>query len=519
LTRVSAKALSGVLAALAACPAAAQERPAISTVEIRPTNVFTDEEAAQRFFLYRFANALHITTKASFIETQLLFKPGDRLQPEILAETERNLRAFGLFRKVSVKAEGTRVVVETADAWTLLLRGSLSNKGGVTTYSAGVEEYNLLGLGMQLGIGFEQEVDRTSRSIFFVDPNAFVPHALFALNASDLSDGQRFSATYGRPFYALEVPWSLGAAVNRSDFNTKVYAGGEVSSTWKERQRFATITTGSLASGDFRQADRLLASLEWNEVLLRPTGSGPPPPPGPESNRRFLYVSAGFEHVGSEWITRRQVDQIERDEDFNLATGLHVEAGVSPGFDTRGVTGRVIATFQAGTSFPRGFALFTSSGSTRLESGFQNAMVNADARGYVLSGPWTFVGRLGTLVGWNLDPENQVVLDGTTGVRGYRLNAVEGDRRLVGNGEARVLLVPEIFSLLSFGLAAFGDAGYSWGPPDGSWHLADAGVGLRIGITRASKNSLVRIDVARVLHPDPLGRTGWLVSFASGQAF
>jgi hypothetical protein len=25
--------------------------------------------------------------------------------------------------------------------------------------------------------------------------------------------------------------------------------------------------------------------------------------------------------------------------------------------------------------------------------------------------------------------------------------------------------------------------------------------------------------VARSLHPDPLGRTGWLLSFSSGQAF
>jgi hypothetical protein len=230
-------------------------------------------------------------------------------------------------------------------------------------------------------------------------------------------------------------------------------------------------------------------------------------------------LSAGFEHVGAEWITRRQVDQIERDEDFNLATGLHVEAGISPGFDTHGVAGQLIANFQAGTSFPTGFALFTSTGSTRLESGFQNATLGADARGYALRAPWTLVGRIGTLIGWNLDPENQIALDGTTGVRGYRLYAVEGNRRLVANAEARLLLVPEIFSLLSFGVAAFGDAGCSWGAPDGFWHLADAGVGLRIGITRASKNNLLRLDVARVLHPDPLGRTGWLVSFSSGQAF
>jgi hemolysin activation/secretion protein len=168
---------------------------------------------------------------------------------------------------------------------------------------------------------------------------------------------------------------------------------------------------------------------------------------------------------------------------------------------------------------PSGFALATVAASTRLHGGFENALLSADTRAYFLLEPWTLVGRFSTSVGWNLDPESQLPLDGFNGMRGYRLHAVEGDRHFVGNVEARVLVVPEILQLLSFGFAAFGDAGYSWGDPDGFWRLADVGVGLRIGITRASKNSLLRMDVARSLHPDPLGRTGWLLSFSSGQAF
>ncbi len=517
MTRLVRAGFAGLVAAFAGGHLAAQERPAISTVEIRQTDVFSDEEAA-KFFLYRWANALHITTKLSFVESQLLFKPGDPLRPEILAETERNLRAVGLFRKAYVRAEGTRVVVETADTWTLLLRGSLSNKGGVTEYSIGAEEYNLLGLGMQFGFGYEKEVDRSSRSVFFVNPNLLAPHAVFRIDASDLSDGQRFSVAYGRPFYALAVPWALEGLLNRSDSNTKLYAGGEESATWQKRQRIARLSGGALLSGEANGANRLLGSIDWNEVRLT-AGTGPPPPAGPLSNRRYLFFSGGFEHVGSEWITRRQVDKLERDEDFNLSTGLRVEAGVSPAFDDNGAAGRLAATLFSGTSFPKGFALFTATGSTRLESGIRNALFGADARGYVQEGAFTIEGRIGTLVGWHLDPEVQIPLDGTTGVRGYRLNAVEGDRRLVANAEVRVFLVPETWSLLSFGLAAFGDVGYSWGQPDVFWHLADAGLGLRIGITRASKNNLVRIDVARVLHPDPQGRTGWLVSFSSGQAF
>ncbi len=498
---------------------AAEEVPRIETVEIRSTNVFAPQEAAKSFFPYGLANVLHVTTRSSFIQKQLLFKPGDDLRPDLLAETERNLRAFGLFRRAYVRAEGTRVVVETADAWTLLLRGSLSNKGGVTTYSIGAEEYNLLGTGRQFGFGWEKETDRSSRSLFFVDPNLFVPHLAFRLDASDLSDGRLFQLGLGRPFYALDVPWALEGMTRLSDFDTKLYAGGEEATVWKEEQRSLVVSAGRLISRDPDAVVRLLGSVEWSSVKLLVGGLGPPPSQE-TAHRTFLFVSGGIAREGSDWITRRLVDRIDRDEDFNLATSIRGELGFSPHVGEIQGAGRALVSGSTGTLLSRGgFALATLEASTRVSSRIENAVLSADARAYLLTGPWTFVGRVGTKVGWNLDPENQIPLDGESGVRAYRLHSVEGSRRLVANVEARVLAVPEILQLVSFALAAFGDVGWSSGEPDGFWRLADAGVGLRIGITRASKNSLLRMDLARSLHPDPLGRTGWLLSFSSGQAF
>ncbi len=512
------RAAGAALLAVHVSVAAAEDAPRVETIEIRPTNVFAPDEAAKSFFPYGLANALHFTTRTSFIQKQLLFAPGDVLRPDLLAETERNLRAFGLFRKASVRAEGERVVVETADAWTLLLRGSFSNKGGVTTYSIGAEEYNLVGTGRQFGFGWEKETDRSSRSVFYVDPNFLAPHALFRLDAADLSDGRYLRAGFGRPFYALDVPWALEGSVRISDFDTKLYAGGEEATVWKQKQRGMLLTGGRLIARDLDAVVRLLGSVEWNDVKLAGGGLGAAPP-GDQSQRTFLFVSAGVERVGSHWINRRLVDRIDRDEDFNLGASGRAELGFSvPAFGARSAE-RGLLSGSVGTLLPSGFALATATASTRIRGGFENARVSADSRFYVLKGSWTLVGNVATAVGWNLDPENQIPLDGENGVRGYRLHAVEGNRRVVGNAEARVLVVPEILQLVSFGLAAFGDAGWSWGEPDGSWHLADAGVGLRIGITRASKNSLLRVDVARSLHPDPLGRTGWLLSFSSGQAF
>lgn len=498
--------------------AAAEDAPRIDTVEIRPTNVFAPDEAAKSFFPYGLANALHFTTRASFIQKQILFAPGDVLRADLLAETERNLRAFGLFRKANVRAEGTRVIVETADAWTLLLRGSLSNKGGVTTYSIGAEEYNLLGTGRQFGFAWEKETDRSSRSVFYADPNLFAPHTPFRIDVSELSDGSFFRVALGRPFYSLDVPWALEGVVRVADFDTKLYRGGEEAMVWKEKERVVLVTGGRLVSRDRDAVVRVIGSVEWNDVTLREGGLGVPPT-GEGAHRTFLFLSAGLAREGSGWITRRLVDRIDRDEDFNLASSGRVEIGFSPPVGEIQGAGRALFSGSVGTLLPAGFALATVTASTRISGGVRNARVSAGARAYALKGPWTLVGNVSTLAGWNLDPESQIALDGESGVRAYRLHAVEGNRRIVGNVEARVLVVPEILQLVSFGLAAFGDVGWSWGEPDGVWKLADAGVGVRIGITRASKSSLVRIDVARVLHPDPLGRTGWLLSFSSGQAF
>ncbi len=129
------------------------------------------------------------------------------------------------------------------------------------------------------------------------------------------------------------------------------------------------------------------------------------------------------------------------------------------------------------------------------------------------------VGHLGVVSGRRLDPERQIELDGEKGVRGYRLHSVSGTGHFVMNLELRQEFFPDVLHLVSFGAVAFIDSGVAWGAPDGSWTLADAGIGLRFGLSRAAKNTILRLDVSKAFVPDPLGRAGWLLSFSSGQAF
>ncbi len=497
---------------------AAGEPVRITEIEIRTDNVFSPAEASASFFPYGLANALHVVSRKRLIEKFLLFRVGDPVDRDKLAETERNLRATGLFRFVVIRANGTKVVVETGDAWTLLLRGGLSSKGGVTTYQVGLEEANLLGAGRQLKFLYDKDTQRISRSFTFADPAFLKPYTLLRLVTSNLSDGTFYEGRLQRPFYALDTRWAAGVLWQESRFDQKIYAGGEEVSDWSNRQRFLRGDGGIRIGISESAATRLLGSLEWNETAVEEGPFGPPPP-GDGPARRFFFVGAGLEREANRWIERVDVEKIGRVEDFNLAPVGRIELAVSP--EVFGATGgaRVVARGSVGTLLPHGFSVASVTGETRYEDGPRQALVSADLRAVLQHPSTTFIARAAVVSGWRLDPDYQIYLDGENGVRAYRLHAVSGTGHLVGNLELRTVFFRDVLHIVSFGAAGFLEAGLSWGPPDGYRRLADAGVGLRFGLTRAAQMSLLRLDVTRAFYPDPLGRTGWLVSFASSQAF
>jgi hypothetical protein len=505
-----------LLSFIAGHPVRGDELPRITEIVIRTGNVFTKSEEEKSFFPYGLANAIHTVTRENLIRKELLFAVGDPLDLDRLAETERNLRATGLFRWVLVRAEATRVFVETGDTWTLLPRGSFGDKGGVVTYSAGIEEDNLAGTGRSLFLNYDKGTQRIERSLSFSDPNFILPYALLKLSASDLSDGGGVAGEFSRPFFALDTLRDWDLLYQQSRFVTTLYAGGQESAKYRERVRDFQAGLGLRVRYTGDRAWRLLGSVEWSDTELFPGRLGPPPPSGA---RRFLFLSSGLQTEGREWIQRENAEQMDRVEDFNLAPGGAVEIGLSPAVLTAQAAARFRVRGSVGGLFPSGFWVANVAGETRYQDGPRGATVTADARGYLLRDMTTLVGHLGVLSGSRLDPEAQIELDGERGVRGYRLHAASGTGRFVMNLELREEFFPDVLNLVSFGAVAFIDSGLSWGPPDGSWTLADAGVGLRFGLSRAAKNTILRLDVSKAFLPDPRGRAGWLLSFSSGQAF
>ena len=513
-----------------AAPASGQTGPRIRRIRIETENVFQDAESS---LLARVADSLHGVTRAEVIRRELLFTEGEVFEASRVAETERNLRQLGVFRTVTITAEPVEgvegevdVVVHTHDSWTTELSGSLGRAGGQSNYGIAIEEKNLFGLGKKVSLAVAQRPDRSTRQILYSDQQFLGRRLGLDVFYNSNSDGDRrhFALTSG--FRSLDSPAGGTLLYDQGSRKTRLYSGGSEVARFGMDTRFFEVSAGRrLSLEGERPMVRLYAGYRRQEARFGSVERGPDDFALPEE-RRFGFFFARVQLARPEFAVENDVGYFLRDEDFDLGGALSFELGYSPAvMDAEAAAGAALRVSR-GIHIPRGFLIGTLAAETRTRSGFfENTLVEGE-----LSGVWrptaasrqTVVGRALLTVGDRLDREVQVEADGANGLRAYRLHAFAGDRRLILNLEDRVRLTSELLHLFVLGAAVFVDAGYAW-PPGAPVRLSDlrvdAGVGLRVGLPRASRHALFRFDLAYALRPDLRDRRGWLVSFSSSQAF
>jgi hemolysin activation/secretion protein len=501
----------------------------IGEVFVRTLDVFSTEEAS-RGWVYQAANALHVETRPSVIQKFLLFESGDTYRPALLEETERNLRALPWIKSASVRALPAHdgvvdVEVLTEDAWSTELGLSVGGHGGTTTYGFKLSEENLMGRGRQLTIAYDKGSDRTTRLLELRVPYLFGRYWMGDLAYYTNSDGRRQRLRLARPFASFSDRWSVETLADNLRQEERIFRGGEVVSKFSREHRQLALRYGFALRATDKGARRLSAGLDWTDDEFRHLAERP----GDEipEDRQFRHLFVEYEDVANDFLKLNYVHRDLRYEDFNLGLRFAVRLGISPG-----MLGAPRTTELLRVEISRGLRLDASSfvrGSaalqTRWDGGPRNEILSANlnyVRKLATRPAQTLVSRLQYDQGWHLDRDVQFFADGESGLRAYRLRAFEGDKRLIWNVEHRVFSGMEILQLVSPGVAVFFDTGTAAAPgrPLRLRHLrSDVGIGLRLGITRASSNSTLRLDLAYPLNPDPRGRRGLLVSFSSGQAF
>jgi hypothetical protein len=502
----------------------------------------------ERFqWAYRFANALHIETRPSFIQHQLLFDVGDCPDDFLLEESARILRQFRFLARADIFAvrqpDGTRhVVVDTQDDWTTKLSLHVTLDQGLQVEGISLTEENFLGQGILLGAFFRERREQRDYGLNLGYPGLFRSPVDLALNVGRTRVGDFVSETLIIPFksevdrYALRQQFTL-----RDDLFAYALGSSEgVTHVTLPLEESGAQLTGAFRTGRPGQLFQMGLGLSWERILF----DGYPSSVEVVADGDFdeseeadpSYVDAVEGQVNPRSAVRANLLLGRRALHFEKRVGLDNLRGVQDvplGTEFSLTVGRTLGSFLAGDESAADDAF----AALDLFGGWANRLwvINARLRGegrysfgqesgseqprtsenewqdmlgemeahlyYQPGGPGrqTFVGRISFQGGWQMQTPFQLTLGGRYGVRGYDEDAFPGGQRLVVSVEDRIALDWPAPTLMDFGIGFFADVGATWAgdTPFGvdSGVRGAVGTGLRLGFPTGTR-SVIRVDLA-----------------------
>ena len=498
---------------------AAQVDDTLRAVEIDRRDIFDPDE---RGFVARVGNALHIQTRAATIRRELLFRPGEPFDSARLAESERNLRALGVFRRVVIDTvrtdSGLVARVLTKDGWSTKADWRFRSTGGEVAFTIGLVEDNLLGTASSAAVRYRKTPDRSTVTLAFRRPRLFAGAVGLGAVYEDRSDGRLAGLALEQPFYSLVSRTGFRLEAEDRDERVLRFFNGADEAQDTVSHRFSLVR-GAVAWARRASSEGYLRMGVQGQVRredVRPEGSTLP----------FGKTVTGAVGPYVTWsranfLVTRGVAGFAREEDVDL--GLTVRMGVlaAPkafGYDRNGVA--PLLAGRLGARVPGGFGYLEALANGMFDTaGLDSGSVQLAATAVLQPVPGQ-VGILHIEGGWleNPVPGGEFDLGLGLGPRAFRSHAFTGDRSYFGTAEYRVTVTDDFLGMIGLGVAGFVDHGGAWysgSPRRTGW---DAGVGLRLGASRSSDTDALRFDLARRFGNDAQG-SGWVITVGKGFVF
>ena len=480
----------------------------ISSIKITRQNVFDSEVEKENWFVYRWANSLHIKTREWVIRDQLLYEIGDKLDTLRILETERNLRSLefigGAITRIYFNSDSSEADIEltVSDQWSTIAGPTSEGSGSDYTIGFALSEKNLFGLGKDLMAEYYTGNDRKGSYINYFDYNLF--RTRLRGHVEWENDGLVRTASYEltRPLYSLSDRYSFSLSGQNMVGNTRYfYAGNEIFRYRSEKQNYTLSITRSF--GIYFKRDFKI-DLSWNNEKH----SNSPEfdryrmliPPSRTETRLDLTSYLGV----SKYKTTTLFDNFGNVEDLTFGWWFSVSTGRS--FDI--LDGDIVRNYggvglKTTFEYPQNIYISASlSASARNNGGFENAFYSQRYYLYVRY-PKRMVSAFRLISGFYDRPDPYIVnyIGGKFGLRGFDNYKIVGQNYAIANCEQRYYSPLKIMTV-ALGVAAFLDVGKSWyengGYTSADWK-ADAGAGFRFGLTKSSGFKVLRIDLAKSL--------------------
>src|SRR3984885_13213099 len=481
----------------------------IGNIDIEIRNIFDESDERERNGLFRLADHLHIRTKRSSIQAQLLFASGDKYLARKLAETERTLRLLTYIydaRAVRVRYADGKVDIKviTKDVWTLSPGVSFGRAGGTNSTNFNLQDSNFLGMGKALQVSHGSTVDRTSDTIQWMDPNVFGSRWTSALTYADSSDGSERSLQVIRPFYSLDAPWSTKITALSFDRTVSRYNLGNIVDQFNDNQTSYELSGGVSSGLIDGWTKRFTFGMRYDRNLFLPAPATSTPAQQLPPDRTLSYPFVGFDFLQDKFKKVGDENQIGRTEDLYFGTEISGEVGYSDaafGADRDAIM--LTAKALRGLELTELQQLFlTGDFSSRIEDGrARNLIADAGAKYYWRWRPdWLLYAAASGTVTDSLAPDMQLLLGGDNGLRGYPLRYESGESRALFTVEQRFYTDWYPFRLVRVGGAIFADVGRTWGTGvignSDPGLLRDVGFGMRLRNTRSRLGNVLHIDFA-----------------------
>lgn len=414
-------------------------------------------------FLGRLLTTLHFKTLEYVIKDELIFSENSETGIDFFDETERNLRALGIFTNVQIELDSIgfnqyNAIVTTQDSWSTYLLPNFNSSLGYNNYGLDFDEYNLLGTGSRLQLKWlyrqESNIGRQGSILLF---NQRIP-------GTDFQDSLYIKSNKIRTIqqFAIQVPYRT--------LSSEYSLGIKGINTFGKEFVFRSTKDYDLVKSNYSAIDIWYSRAWWKTDRLFMTALLSLNKAERENdNYRQAFDNSGFFLINVASISQ-EYDIVKNINSFQIEdinTGGYGSVSIGKIFPTSSggdnlyyISGYAEKSFLndnyyilLGAGGASGFSQYSAPKYT-----YQESLINYYLR---ITNNLLLTGRMNQQAVWNWSAWRQLILDSDNGLRGYDLNSLQGENRVFVNTELRYFID---FEMLYFkpSLVAFIDIGSVW---------------------------------------------------------
>ena len=473
-------------------------------------------------------------TKSYVIRQELLFEVGEVYIQDDELESERILRRkpyLGSAEIIATRDPETNLIlidVEVTDLWTFFPALDVpAFSKDKTGFLVALSDSNVLGSGDSARLRYQQireegEDPRHLISGLYKVFRLFDSHWEFDGVYTQKREGISWEASLKRPLYSLQTRWSAEFTAAESRDEARWYEQGVKTAVFTQSRQSESGQIIRSFGNRRRQTQIALWMVSertyFNEIERLPSSTAN----FQDRNTKMIGVSLGHRKVN--FIRTRFLNKMGRVEDIGVGYGYGVSIGrAHPFYGADRRETRVSLLLNASQAYQDLLFVNGSTGvTTRFvaheeeDSVFQ-ASIKAVRKNLFLR--QTLAARISTEMQFGLKGQQQVLLGGNSGLRGYDPRQFSGTKRIRLNLESRTIFWEH--SLVVIGSAIFADVGYIWtgDTSDIGIPRRSVGFGLRLGLPKLSGSRVYRADLAYPLDGPEKPSLIPVFTYAIGHAF